>query len=123
MTLGLSRVREEPLEVRAHPPVKHRGLGRPWPIARWQGDRRSAHRALPDLAIVMRLHSAWGYAPTILAALGGVLGVIDYLRPMPDLLAQSTETPKTPETAATMVWLVAVIAIGVAPSLLWGFIR
>lgn len=43
------------------------------------------------LAVLMATWKTFGAVPTLLAALGGVVGVIYYLRPMPDLLAQTKE--------------------------------
>lgn len=43
------------------------------------------------LAVLVVTWKTFGLVPTLLAALGGVVGVIYYLRPMPDLLAQKRE--------------------------------
>lgn len=73
------------------------------------------------LAVLKASAEAWGMLPTALAALGGVVGIIYYLRPMPDLLAAmkndvETEDGGTPTAAALAV---VVVVLGVVPSLAW----
>lgn len=77
------------------------------------------------LAALEATWGAWGLLPTALAALGGVVGIIYYLRPMPDLLAAVKNDAETPGGAAPVAVALAllVLALGVAPSLAWILVR
>ncbi len=74
------------------------------------------------LAVLTVLWKTFGPVPTALAALGGVVGVIYYLRPMPDLLAQ-TKQDGLPLPAGVVTALVlagaVVLFLTVGPG--WGF--
>ena len=63
-------------------------------------------------------YGAYGTAVTMIAALGGVLGIIYYLRPMPDLLA-STTTQEARSGLASALWVIVVLALGIVPSAAW----
>ena len=70
--------------------------------------------------------SSWGVAATSIAAVGGVLGIVYYLRPLPDLLAQATETRSQSTLgalAATGLLLVVVVVLSLAPGLAWALAR
>ncbi len=74
------------------------------------------------LAVLMATWKAFGPVPTALAALGGVVGVIYYLRPTPDLLAQTKEQgpPLTLGIALALVLTAgAVVFLAFAPG--WGY--
>ncbi|MDP2343209.1 MAG: proton-conducting transporter membrane subunit [Deltaproteobacteria bacterium] len=74
------------------------------------------------LAILQASWTSWGVAATSIAALGGVLGIVYYLRPLPDLFTQASET-RSQSTfgalASTGVLLVVVIVLAVAPGIAW----
>lgn len=74
------------------------------------------------LAVLMTAWKAWGPVPTALVALGGVIGVIYYLRPVPDLLAQSKqEGPRLSLGVVLALALTAglVLFLALAPG--WGY--
>jgi NADH-quinone oxidoreductase subunit N len=74
------------------------------------------------LAVLRIAYDHWGVVPTTIAALGGVVGIIYYLRPLPDLLAQArgTRSTSTMESLVAVSALVAVVLVlSVAPSLAW----
>jgi NADH-quinone oxidoreductase subunit N len=74
------------------------------------------------LAVLMATWKAFGPVPTALAALGGVVGVIYYLRPTPDLLAQTKEQgpPLSPGVLLALVLTAgAVLFLALAPG--WGY--
>ena len=74
------------------------------------------------LAILQAAWSSWGAAATSIAAVGGVLGIVYYLRLLPDLFAQASET-RSQSTfgalTATGLLLFAVIVLSCAPGLAW----
>lgn len=74
------------------------------------------------LAVLMTAWKAFGPVPTSLAALGGVIGVVYYLRPVPDLLAQ-TKADGPPLSVGVALALVltagAVLFLACAPG--WGY--
>jgi NADH-quinone oxidoreductase subunit N len=78
------------------------------------------------LAILKVCFGAWGTLATAIAALGGVLGIIYYLRPLPDLLAQAKET-KGQGTVDAVVAVGATVAVVVVlsflPNLAWDLAR
>lgn len=74
------------------------------------------------LAILKACYEHWGVGPTAVVALGGVLGIIYYLRPLPDLLAQARETKSTgtiESLVAVGATVVAVVVLSLAPQLAW----
>lgn len=74
------------------------------------------------LAVLRICFEHWGVTATALAALGGVIGIIYYLRPLPDLLAQAraTRSTSTIESLVAVGLLFAVmLVLSVAPSLAW----
>jgi NADH-quinone oxidoreductase subunit N len=71
------------------------------------------------LAVLRATYEQWGTVPTLLAALGGVVGVIYYLRPMPDLLASTTTSEAKQTGVASALWVLVVLALGFAPTLAW----
>lgn len=74
------------------------------------------------LAVLMATWKTFGAVPTLLAALGGVVGVIYYLRPMPDLLAQTkADGPALPAAVVGAMLLLggALVFLTVGPG--WGF--
>lgn len=74
------------------------------------------------LAVLRICFDHWGAAATTLAALGGVVGIIYYLKPLPDLLAQfrATRSTSTIESLVAVGALVAVVLVlSVAPGLAW----
>lgn len=78
------------------------------------------------LAVLQVAWSSWGVAATSIAAVGGVLGIVYYLRPLPDLLAQATETRSQSTLgalAATGLLLVVVVVLSLAPGLAWALAR
>jgi NADH-quinone oxidoreductase subunit N len=78
------------------------------------------------LAILKACWEAWGLGVTAVVALGGVLGIIYYLRPLPDLFAAAKENPGNGtlgSLVATGLALAAVVVLGLAPGLIWPFIR
>jgi NADH-quinone oxidoreductase subunit N len=76
------------------------------------------------LAVLQAAWSSWGVAATSIAALGGVLSIVYYLRPLPDLFAQASGT-RSQSTfgalAATGLLLVVVIVLAVSPGIAWAF--
>jgi NADH-quinone oxidoreductase subunit N len=78
------------------------------------------------LAILDASWSALGLWPTLVAVIGGVAGVLYYLRPLPDLLAvaRAAGTP-TPTGFAPAVWLAgaAVVFLGLMPGLAYALAR
>lgn len=74
------------------------------------------------LAVLMATWKAFGPVPTALAALGGVVGVIYYLRPTPDLLAQTKEHGPPLSLGVALALLVStgvVVFLALAPG--WGY--
>ena len=72
------------------------------------------------LAVLKAAWVAWGPAVAGVAALGGVVGVIYYLRPLPDLLTQTkagAEQRELGTSAAVLITIVLVVALGVVPTL------
>jgi NADH-quinone oxidoreductase subunit N len=78
------------------------------------------------LAVLKACYVSFGAAPTALVALGGVVGIIYYLRPLPDLLAQARETKgqgTIESLVAVGVAIAAVVVLSVAPQLAWNLAR
>lgn len=77
------------------------------------------------LAVLEASWNSWGMLATALAALGGVVGIIYYLRPMPDLLAavKNDEESRAGGTAVALVLGIVVVVLGVVPSLAWMLAR
>jgi NADH-quinone oxidoreductase subunit N len=78
------------------------------------------------LAILKACFGQWGTLATALAALGGVLGIIYYLRPLPDLLAQAKETRgqgTLDALVAVGATLAVVLVLSFVPSLAWDLAR
>jgi NADH-quinone oxidoreductase subunit N len=74
------------------------------------------------LAVLKAVWGAHGPWPTALAALGGVVGIIYYLRPAPDLLSQARRpgiAGAPLEKVAIVVLALAVAVLGVAPAVAW----
>lgn len=74
------------------------------------------------LAVLVVTWKTFGLVPTLLAALGGVVGVIYYLRPMPDLLAQKKEDgPPLPMGVLAAMLLLGggLLFLTIGPG--WGF--
>ena len=73
------------------------------------------------LAVLGPSWHAAGAWPTAIAVLGGVAGVLYYLRALPDLLAAAREGAVLRPVAGAAVVLagVAVVALGLAPGLIW----
>ena len=71
------------------------------------------------LAVLQASYHAFGIIPTTVAALGGVLGVIYYLKPMPDLLASTTNTDTKQGGFSAFLWLLIVLGLGASPMLAW----
>lgn len=72
------------------------------------------------LAVLQAAWTTWGLAATTVAAVGGVLGIVYYLRPLPDLMAQASET-RSQSTfgalAAAALCLFVVVVLGLMPGL------
>jgi NADH-quinone oxidoreductase subunit N len=109
---------------------KSRGLGRPRSLMLLLGLLSLAGvPPLPGfwtkLAVLKASYEAWGGLATAIAALGGVIGVIYYLRPMPDLLAAVGNDEETGGggTPVAAVLAALVIALGVVPALAWMLAR
>lgn len=80
------------------------------------------------LAVLGAAWDSWGMLATALTALGGVVGIIYYLRPMPDLLAcvfgAQPEAGEKAGGAPVAVALIAVVAaLGIAPWAAWMLAR
>jgi NADH-quinone oxidoreductase subunit N len=77
------------------------------------------------VAVLKACWDAFGMGPTALAALGGVLGVIYYLRPVPELLRLARLPGRKDNGAliATLVSAAFVVVLGVAPGALWFMVR
>jgi NADH-quinone oxidoreductase subunit N len=71
------------------------------------------------LAVLQLSWGTWGIWPTAAVALAGVMGIIYYLRPMPDLLAHAKDGAKT--STATTIAIVATAALTFATGLMPGF--
>ncbi len=74
------------------------------------------------LAVLQASFGAWGLLPTALAALGGVLGIIYYLRPIPDLLAQArAPAPARPlvQDAVVVALIGVVLTLSAWPAAAW----
>lgn len=78
------------------------------------------------LAVLQASYTTWGVGVTVVAAVGGVLGIVYYLRLLPDLFAQASGT-RSESTfgalAATGLSLFAVIVLGIVPGLAWTLAR
>lgn len=74
------------------------------------------------LAILKVCFEHWGVGVTAVVALGGVLGIVYYLRPLPDLLAQAKET-KGQGTLESLVAvgaaIVVMVVLSFVPQLAW----
>jgi NADH-quinone oxidoreductase subunit N len=70
------------------------------------------------LAVLVAVWKSWGTLATSLVALGGVIGIIYYLKPMPDLLAQSRRAGVN-----VVALLLALVVLGLAflPLFAWRF--
>ncbi len=80
------------------------------------------------LAVLGAAWDSWGMLATALTALGGVVGIIYYLRPMPDLLASTLgASPEAGEskgaTPVAVALLLVVAAVGLVPGLAWWLAR
>jgi NADH-quinone oxidoreductase subunit N len=78
------------------------------------------------LAILKVCYGAWGAAATAAVAVGGVVGIIYYLRPLPDLLAQARETKgqgTIESLIAVGVTVALVVVLSVAPAAAWDLVR
>lgn len=73
------------------------------------------------LAVLKTTYASFGVVPTALAALGGVVGVIYYLRPMPDLIAEARRAPTGLVIGSVAVAATGalVIVLGLFPALGW----
>ena len=76
------------------------------------------------LAVLRATWDSWGMLATALAALGGVVGIIYYLRPMPDLLAatlgaRAEDGEKKGALPVVVALLVATAVLGVVPGVAW----
>jgi NADH-quinone oxidoreductase subunit N len=73
------------------------------------------------LAVLQSTYASFGAIPTALAALGGVVGVIYYLRPMPDLIAEARRAPTGLVVGSVAVAMTGaiVIVLGLFPALGW----
>jgi NADH-quinone oxidoreductase subunit N len=73
------------------------------------------------LAVLKAVYVHFGVMPTVLAALGGVVGVIYYLRPVPDLFAEARRAPQGAlvGSIAVVIAAAAVVALGLFPALGW----
>ena len=94
------------------------------------------------LVVLQATWDSWGMLATALTALGGVVGIIYYLKPMPDLLASSMtaapmstaplstadalndalEGPDNSSAAVAIGLMVLVVVLGLAPGLAWFFV-
>jgi NADH-quinone oxidoreductase subunit N len=77
------------------------------------------------LAVLQVAWRTWGMWPTLLTALAGVMGIIYYLRPVPDLLAHAKQNQASRGTTnlAIAVCIVAVVAVGIAPGWFWSVLK
>lgn len=76
------------------------------------------------LAVLRATWDSFGMLATALAALGGVVGIIYYLKPMPDLLAASLSAgpdvgEKRGAAPVAVALIVAVVLLGIVPSVAW----
>ena len=75
------------------------------------------------LAVLHAAWNSWGMLATSLAALGGVVGIIYYLKPMPDLLASLMSAGPPDEdkrdVPLAVVLIAIVVGLGLVPSLAW----
>lgn len=77
------------------------------------------------LAVLKTTYASFGVLPTALAALGGVVGVIYYLRPLPDLIAEARRAPTGLVVGSVAVALTGalVVVLGLFPALGWMLAR
>jgi len=74
------------------------------------------------LAILRVCYDHWGATATALVALGGVVGIIYYLRPLPDLLAQARGTTgkgTIESVVAVGVAVALVVFLSIVPGAAW----
>lgn len=74
------------------------------------------------LAVLQASHSALGLDVTALAALGGVVGVVYYLKPLPDLFAKVRHGRAELQATTRLVLLIALVlftALALRPALAW----
>ncbi|HEY8477607.1 MAG TPA: proton-conducting transporter membrane subunit, partial [Chloroflexota bacterium] len=73
------------------------------------------------LAVLRVSWEALGLWPTLLAALGGVAGVLYYLRPLPDLLAatRSAGSPAPLVRPAVALGALVVLLLALVPGVAW----
>ena len=71
------------------------------------------------LAVLQVAFATYGWLPALAAALGGVAGIIYYLKPMPDLLAATTTSETKSGAVSTVLWVLLVIGLGFVPSAAW----
>ena len=79
------------------------------------------------LAVLQASWAALGWLPTLIATLGGVAGVLYYLRPVPDLLAvirtgAAGRLAPSP-TPAVLLAGAAVVFLAVAPGVIYALAR
>ncbi len=118
-----------------------RGTG-PLPFGEVRGEGLSATRALgltlallslagipptpgfwAKLAILDASWSALGFWPTLVAVIGGVAGVLYYLRPLPDLLALTRAHVSSAPAPAVWFAGAAVVVLGLAPGFAYAVAR
>ncbi|MBA2449755.1 MAG: hypothetical protein H0V51_17165 [Chloroflexi bacterium] len=78
------------------------------------------------LAVLGASWEALGWGPTLVAVIGGVAGVLYYLRPVPDLLAIARAAPsprRVGSASAVLLAGAAVVVLGLAPGLLYALAR
>ena len=78
------------------------------------------------LAVLDASWQALGFGPTVVAVLGGVAGVLYYLRPVPDLLALARaagDRLATGTPSAVLLAGAAVVFLGLAPGLVYALAR
>lgn len=80
------------------------------------------------LAVLGATWDSWGLLATALTALGGVVGIIYYLKPMPDLLASTLGSQPEPgesagATPVAVALIAIVVALGIYPPLAWWLVR
>jgi NADH-quinone oxidoreductase subunit N len=78
------------------------------------------------LAVLVVAWQAAGPLPTLIAVAGGVFSVLYYLRPLPDLFAAvrgEEVTPRPVLVPGVIVAVVAVVALGVFPGVIWTLAR
>jgi NADH-quinone oxidoreductase subunit N len=78
------------------------------------------------LAVLVVAWQAAGPLPTLIAVAGGVFSVLYYLRPLPDLFAAvrgQDVTPRPVLVPGVLVAVLAVIALGLFPGVIWTLAR